>query len=142
MNIEAFLLCDAATEQQGKLNILGAFDNIFTKKVPTVHPACAVAARIRFEKIEEGSHPIRIHIIDEDGKSIGPKLQGNINVSVRDDVDSTTANIVLNIQGLKFEKYGQYRIDLAIDNQIMGSLPFNLRETPNQTKLQKNINNK
>ena len=140
MNIEAFLLCDAATEQQGKLNILGAIDNIFAKKVPTMHPACAVAARIRFEKIEEGSHTIRIHIIDEDGKSIGPKLQGNINVRIGDDVDSTATNIVLNIQRLKFEKYGQYRIDLAIDNQIKGSLPFHVREIPTQTKLQKNIN--
>ena len=142
MNIEAFLLCDAATEQQGKLNILGAFDNIFTKKVPTVHPACAVAARIRFEKIEEGSHPIRIRIIDEDGKSIGPKLEGNVNVRIiGDDIDSNVANIVLNIQRLKFEKYGRYRFDLAIDNQIKGSLPFYVREIPNQTKLQKNINN-
>ena len=141
MNIEAFLLCDAATDQQGKLNILGAFDNIFAKKVPTMHPACAIAARIRFEKIEEGSHTIRIHIIDEDGKSIGPKLEGNVNVRIGDDVDSTATNIVLNIQRLKFEKYGQYRIDLAIDNQIKGSLPFHVREAPNQTKLHKNINN-
>jgi hypothetical protein len=131
MNIEAFLLCDAATDQQGKLNILGAFDSILTKKVPTVHPACAVAARIRFQKIEEGSHPVRISIIDEDGKSIGPNLQGNINVSIGDKVDSTATNIVLNIQGLKLEKYGRYRIDLAIDNQIMSSLPLNLSETPN-----------
>jgi len=135
MNIEAFLLCDAATDQQGKLNVLGAFDNIWTKKVPAIHPACAVVARIRFEKIEEGNHPIRIHIIDEDGKSIGPNPQGNINVSIGDDVDSSVANIVLNIQRLKFEKYGQYRADLAIDNQIKGSLPFYVREIPNQTKL-------
>ena len=35
MNIEAFLLCDAATDQQGKLNILGAFDNLYAKKIPT-----------------------------------------------------------------------------------------------------------
>ncbi len=141
MNIEAFLLCDAATDQQGKLNVLGAFDNIWTKKVPAIHPACAVVARIRFEKIEEGSHPIRIHVIDEDGKPIGPKLDGNVNVRIGDDIDSSVANIVLNIQRLKFEKYGQYRFDLAIDNQIMGSLPFYVREMPNQTKLQKNVNN-
>jgi hypothetical protein len=134
MNIEAFLLCDAATDQQGKLNVLGAFDNIWTRKVPTMHPACAIAARIRFEKVEEGNHPIRIHIIDEDGKPIGPNLQGAINVNVGGDVDSTVTNIVLNIQRLKFEKYGQYRIDIAIDNQIKGSLPFYVREIPNQTK--------
>ncbi len=141
MNIEAFLLCDAATQQQGKLSILGAFDSIFAKKVPVIHPACAIAMRVRFERIEKGQHPFRIHIIDEDGKSIGPKLQGNINVSIVGDADSTITNFILNIQRLKLEKYGQYRIDLAIDGQIMGSLPFNLRETPNQTKLQKNINN-
>ncbi|MBN1392596.1 MAG: hypothetical protein JW947_07315 [Sedimentisphaerales bacterium] len=134
MNIEAFLLCDAATDQQGKLNVLGAFDTIWAKNVPTMHPACAIAVRIRFEKIEEGSHPIRIHIIDEDGKPIGPKLEGNVNVRVGDDVDSGIANIVLNIQRLKLEKYGQYRIDIAIDNQMKGSLPFHVREIPTQTK--------
>lgn len=138
MNIEAFLLCDAATDQQGKLNILGAFDNIYAKKVPTVHPACAIAARIRFEKVEEGNHPIRIQIIDEDGKSIGHKLDGKVNVRIiEDDVDSTATNIILNILRLNFEKYGQYRIDLSIDNKIEGSLPFHVREAPNQTKLQK-----
>ncbi len=141
MNIEAFLLCDAATDQQGKFNVLGAFDSIFAKKMPIVYPACAIAARIRFEKIEEGNHPMRIHIIDEDGKSIGPKLEGNVNVRIGDDMDSTATNFVLNIQRLKFEKYGQYRIDLAIDNQIKGSLPFHIREVPNQTKPQEDINN-
>lgn len=128
MNIEAFLLCDAATDQQGKLNILGAFDNIFAKNVPAVHPACAVAARIRFEKKAEGNHPIRINIIDEDGKSIGPNLQGNINVRIGDKMDYSTANIVLNIQRLKLEKYGRYWIELSIDNETKRSLPFNLTE--------------
>ena len=129
MNIEAFLLCDAATDQQGKLNILGAFDNIFTKKVPVVHPACAIAARIRFEKKEEGSHQIKISIIDEDGKSIGPNLQGNIDVNIGANQDYSSANIILNIQRLKFEKIGRYWIELYIDNQMKSSLPFNLTES-------------
>jgi hypothetical protein len=128
MNIEAFLLCDAATDQQGKLNILGTFDTIFTKQMPAVHPACAVTMRIRFEKIEEGDHPIRIHIIDEDGKSIGPKLQANVNVSIGDDADSTATNLILNILNLKFEKCGQYRIDLAVDNQVKASLPLYVKQ--------------
>ncbi|MHC4462264.1 MAG: DUF6941 family protein [Planctomycetota bacterium] len=131
MNIEAFLLCQAATEQQGKLNVLGAFDNIYAKKVPTVHPACAIAARIRFEKVEEGNHSVRIQIIDEDGNNIGPKLEGNMSVRTRPGHHSTGVNLILNIQRLKFEKYGQYRIDLAIDNKIESSLPFQVTEIPN-----------
>ena len=132
MNLEAFLLCDAATDQQGKLNILGAFDSLFAKQMPVIHPACAVAMRVRFEKIENGSHPVRIQIIDEDGKSIGPDLQASVNINIGPDADSTVTNLILNIQRLKLEKFGQYRIDLAIDNQIKGSLPFYVKEVPNQ----------
>jgi len=54
MEIEAFLLCDAATEQQGKLNILGAFDNYWVRQMPARIPQCAVVSRVRFEKIEQG----------------------------------------------------------------------------------------
>jgi hypothetical protein len=134
MNIEAFLLCDAATDQQGKLNVLGAFDNIWTKKVPAIHPACAVVARIRFEKIEEGNHSIKIQIIDLDGKNIGPKLEGSISVKTGANLDSSVANLILNIQRLEFKQYEQYRIDLAIDDEIKASLPLHVGEIPNQTK--------
>jgi hypothetical protein len=141
MNIEAFLLCDAATDQRGKLNVLGAFDNIFAKKMPTMHPACSVVTRIRFAKIEDGNHSVKIQIIDHDGRNIGPKPEGNISVKTGANLDSSVANLILNIQKLKFEQYGQYRIDLAIDGEIKASLPLHVREIPNQTKLQKNINN-
>jgi len=132
MNIEAFLLCDAATDQQGKLNILGSFEAIYPNKMPASYPACTIAARIRFEKIEEGDHPFRIDIIDTDGKSIGPKLDGGISVRVREGSDSTVTNFIVNLQRLRLENYGQYRIDLAIDGQIAASLPFYVRQPPNQ----------
>ena len=134
MNIEAFLLCDAATEQQGKLNVLGAFDNIYAKQLPAIHPACAIALRIRFGISEEGSHPVKILVIDEDAKPVGPKLEGCVNIKVMEGMDSTVANLILNIQRLKFEKYGKYRIDLTINNQTITDLPFTVREIPNQTQ--------
>lgn len=132
MNVEAFLLCDAATDQQGKLNVLGAFDNIFAGQLPAVHPACAVAARIRFQAIESGNHAVRMHVIDEDGHSIGPKIEGNIAIHIGEDSDSGVVNLIFNVQGLKFEKHGKYRIDLAIDGNIQASLPLRVREAPNQ----------
>jgi hypothetical protein len=133
MNIEAFLLCDAATDQQGKLNVLGAFDNIFAGKIPATHPACSIVTRIRFEKIEEGNHPIKINIIDADGKAICSKLEGNISVRVGEDTNSSVVNLILNMQRLEFKAYGQYRIDLAIDGQMRNSLPFYVKELPTQT---------
>ena len=132
MNIEAFLLCDCATDQRGKLNVLGAFDSIYAKKTPIVHPACTVATRIRFDRIEEGEHKVSIAVIDQDGKAIVHRLNGNISVKVRPDAGSSVVNLILNLQRLKFEDYGEYRIDLAIDGKVEGSLPFSVREVPSR----------
>lgn len=130
MNIEAFLLCDAATDQQGKLNVLGAFDNIFAQKMPLHYPACAIVARIRFDKAEEGEHSIRINIMDEDGVSTGPKPQGKISVRVPDASGTSVANLILNIRGLEFKRYGKYWIDLDVDGTILASLPLQVNQVP------------
>lgn len=133
MNIEAFLLCDAATDQNGKLNVLGAFDNIFAKETPARHRACSIAARIRFSKIEAGDHTVKIFIIDADGNSIGPKLEGGISVRIGDDTPAAVVNLILNMQNLEFQRYGQYQIDLAIDGSVQASLPLHIRPVPQQS---------
>ena len=131
MNIVLFALCDAATDYQGKLNILGTFDAIWAKKMPAAHPMCAVALRLRFSKIEEGDHKIRINIIDGDGKAVVPPLETGINVRFRDAPrTSIAANMILNLQGLKFPDFGEYSIDLAIDGKHMASLPIYVNQTP------------
>ncbi len=130
MKVEAFLLCDAATDQHGKLNVLGAFDHIWARQLPTKHPACSIVARIRFDKIEDGEHSIRIHIIDQDGKNIGPKPEGKLSVRTGHGIDSSAANLILNLLGLEFERYGKYRIDLAIDGNVQASLPLWASEPP------------
>jgi len=128
MNIEVMALCDAATESQGKLNILGAFDTIYSKNLPATHRLCAVALRMRFSQIEKGEHKIRLNLVDEDGKFILPALETKAKIDFPPHVDSCAINIVLNIQGLKFEKYGKYALDLAIDGRQEGSLPIYLRQ--------------
>jgi hypothetical protein len=133
MNIESFLLCDAATDQAGKLNVLGAFDNIFSKEIPVRHRACSIATRIRFSKIEAGDHTVRIFIIDADGNSIGPKLEGNISVRIGDNLSTAVVNLILNIQNLEFKQYGQYQIDLAIDGNVQASLPLYIRPVPERS---------
>ena len=130
MEIEAFLLCDCATVSGGKLNVLGAFDIIWAKQMPAVHPSCAVVARARFTKIEEGTHDVRITIIDGDGNIVGPDLKDAISIKMPPNEDSISRNLILNIHGLRFNKTGQYRIDLSIDNQQVASLPIKVREVP------------
>ena len=130
MDVEAFILCDCATDQQGKLNILGAFDRLYARKIPAIHPACAVAVRMRFSKIEEGEHTIKINFIDADGNPAGPTFERNISVSVAENESSSIRNIILNIHGLKLEKAGEYMFDFSLDNQNKACLPLKVIEVP------------
>lgn len=128
MDIEVFVLCDAATDVLGKLNILGTFDTFNVKELPTTYPHCAVALRIRFQKSEVGEHKVKIEFVDEDGKSMGPKLEGAIKVEMSEDSMSGVVNLALGVNGLKIEKTGQYAINLAIDGRQVSSLPLIVKE--------------
>ncbi|MFC1621273.1 DUF6941 family protein [Candidatus Omnitrophota bacterium] len=128
MNIEVFTLCDAATNERGKLNMLGAFDTIFTAKTPSVHPQCSIVLRIRFESIEKGEHKVTVNFVDADGKHVIQPLNAPIRVDLREGQRYATSNLILNIQGLKLAGFSEYSIDLAIDGKQEASLPLLVKE--------------
>ena len=128
MQIEVFSLCDAATVEGGKLNMLGAFDTIMAAKVPTVHPQCTIALRLRFNSLEGETHNVSVKLVDADGKHVIPPVNGNIKIKFTEEQRSSSANLVLNLQGLKLAKYGEYSIDLTVDGKNNVSLPFFIRQ--------------
>jgi hypothetical protein len=130
MKIEIFSLCDAATDNQGKLNILGTFDQIYAAKMPVVHPACAIAMRLRFDKMEEGIHRVNLQLVNPDGIPVFRPMEGEVNPRMAEDVESVAVNLILNFQHIKFEEYADYQINLSIDNVGMAVLPLRVREMP------------
>ena len=70
MNIQVAVLCDAATDSDGKLNLLGAFDTIYAQTLPAIHPQCSIALRLVFSKMEEGHKEMKLTFVDEDGKLV------------------------------------------------------------------------
>ena len=131
MDVEAFLICDAANDHYGKLNLLGAFDAIIAPSAPIVHPQFSVALRIRFKKSESANHPFRINVVDEDGKSIFPKpFDGNVNVQIQEAEESAVINLIVNMRDVRFEKFGRYSVDLTMDGKQRGSLPLFVKQPP------------
>ncbi|MEK7485921.1 MAG: hypothetical protein AABZ60_16485 [Planctomycetota bacterium] len=128
MKLEILALCDAATDSQGKLNLLGAFDHIWSRKIPMIHPFCAIALRIRLSKTEQGKHRIRINFIDADGKIVIPTLDGTLNIKCPADENSIAANLILQVQHLKLERFGEYSIDITVDGEHQGSLPLFVKQ--------------
>ncbi|MGP8198514.1 MAG: DUF6941 family protein [Limisphaerales bacterium] len=124
MTIQVAVLCDAATDYNGKLNLLGTFDTIYAPALPAQHPQCSVALRIAFERTEEGPHQMRILFADEDGHPILPPTEVRLEVAFPPDATFISRNFIVNIQQLKFEKTGLYSIDLIMDDRRMCSIPL------------------
>lgn len=130
MNIEAFMICDAATDQHGKLNVLGAFDSIFTRSLPVIYPSVAVALRMRFPLEENGDHKLEVHFLDEDGNEIIHKLEGNVHINVPASEQSVAVNLILRLQNVMFRHWGCYSINLEMDGEEKSVLPLSIRPSP------------
>ena len=132
MNIQVAVLCDAATDDgSNKLNLLGAFDTIYTQQLPAVHPQCSIALRVTFFSGEEGNHTLRVNFMDADGRSIMPDLPAiPVEVVLPEDLHFGTRNFIVNIQQMKFENPGLYSVDIRLDDKSQASIPLLVKLMP------------
>lgn len=128
MDVIVSVLCDAATDDRGKLNILGAFDTIFSHTLPAIHPGCAIALRVTFHKHEEGEHHFALNFVNDDGQSVLPPMGIPINVKLPNDSAFVSKNFIINIQQLKFDTQGDFSVDVLFDNDHVASIPLMVRQ--------------
>jgi hypothetical protein len=131
MKVEIFSLCDfASADAGGKLNIIGVFDSIYAKEVPATHGLCALAIRIRFDRIEEGLKKLKISFVDSDGNPVMPSMEMQIQVQIPPLFQEANVQVVFLIPQLKLPSFGEYSVDLAIDGRQEASTPLNVRQLP------------
>ncbi len=118
------VLCDAATDDNGKLNLLGAFDTIYTQQLPAVHPQCSIALRVTFGQEDEGAHKLRLNFVDADGRFVMPSIDIPVEVTLPEDTHFGTRNFIINIQQLKFDQPGLYSIDITLDGRSQSNIPL------------------
>jgi hypothetical protein len=131
MRVEIFSLCDfASADASGKLTIVGVFDTIWAREVPATHGLCAIALRIRFDRIEEGLKKLKISFIDWDGNPVMPAMELQIQVQIPPIVQQANVQVVFLIPQLKLPHFGEYAVDLAVDSRQEASTPLFVRQVP------------
>jgi hypothetical protein len=128
MTIQVAVLCDAATDYNGKLNLLGTFDTIYAPQMPTQHPQCSVAIRIAFDRNEEGAHHLLLNFVDEDGHPIMKSTSIPVEVVFPPDATFISRNVVVNFLQLTFSKTGLYLVDLSVDGRPLSSIPLAVKQ--------------
>lgn len=127
MQLEILTFCDAARDYFGRLSIIGACDTIHVTSFPAKLDHCSLVMRFRVGKVEEGTHQVRVVIIDQDGKAI-VNLGGQMDIRFPEGSGVAGANLVININGLQIPKAGEYSIDVAVDGIQTGSAPLHVRQ--------------
>ncbi|MDQ8187826.1 hypothetical protein [Pelagicoccus sp. SDUM812002] len=141
MFVEIFTICDAATDYGGRLNILGAFEGIAAPVAPVQKERCSLAVRMRFDASESGEHKIEVNITDEDGNAIGPTMSARVRVKILDGRASGAQNLVLNISGMRFPRFGTYDIRLSVDGESRSSLPLLVAQTQKRNRMRGTMEN-
>ena len=130
MDIQLAALCDSASDYNGKLCVLGAFDTIFAQSLPAVHPQCAIALRLCFKPEDDQKIKLRIALINADGGDVIPPFEPVVEVRVPPDAFFITRNLVLNLQRLTFQEAGHYSVDIHAEGEMLQRVPLRVVVVP------------
>jgi hypothetical protein len=127
-------ICDYATiSREGKLSVMGIFNYINGKSVPVTHPQSFLAMEI---DIEGAARPstilINVRILDPDGEIVvALTASGQVSggpVPARAGADRAVHLIPLN--NVKYEKFGDYKLELSLNDKHQQTLEFAVVRTP------------
>ena len=126
-------LADAAEAEAGrKFYVLGGgVDSIGAQTFPVVHPPLALLIRVLVHPTEAGrAHGLEIRLIDSDGGELA-KMEGNFTANPGGPPGrELPINISLGMSNIRFERPGDFSIELLVDNQHVKSLPLRVYEAP------------
>ena len=124
MNLELLAICDAATDYQGRLNMLGVFEGVAAPKASVIRDRCSIVTRMRFSTEESGAHALAIRLRNKKGIQLMPEMKAKVSVKVPSNRKSIAVNMVLNINQLKIPEFGEHEIALYLDEVFQSSIPL------------------
>lgn len=125
------VLADCANvSREGKLNILGIFDRIFASSLPFVHPQMHVVITFEADRADaDRDHRVAVELIDADGARLF-SLEGGLRFGTPPPGEQVRVNHVLQLNNLKFERFGAYDFKILVNNEVRNSFPLTVAEAP------------
>jgi hypothetical protein len=124
MELLVATLCDSALENQGKLNVNGAFDAIVAQSFPARF-SFSLALRFCFTAADHGSHKFSILLVDDSETAPAQaKDESDMQVNMPDGAAAfSTQNLITPLQGT-VAKAGVYHFDIRFDGRVLVRVPL------------------
>jgi len=121
IQINAAMICDSAADDNGKLNLQGAFDTIFAPSFPATHPRCSIALRLTFAADQLKRHPVRIRFLQSDGSPLFSDVLTHLEPKPP---GPGALNLIANITELRLPGPGTYYVEVWVSDRLLTTLPF------------------
>ena len=128
MEIVLALLADAANRsEEGKLNVLGAFNNIRASKFPARHPQMQLVLGMDASPAEVGmKKKLEVQMLNEDGEKVGG-MEGEITIPPpAKSGERVHMQLTLQLIDTVFPKEGRYQVVVLVDGNTGAEIPLSV----------------
>jgi hypothetical protein len=123
MQLLVATLCDTAVENQGKLNVLGAFDAIVAQNFPAGF-SFTLVLRFCFTSEDHGPHRFSVSLVDEAETPTQAANESQMDVNMPPGTAGfSTQNMIQPLQG-SVKKAGTYHFDVRLDGNTLARVPL------------------
>ena len=129
MRVTLALLADGANvSREGKLNILGVFDTVFSRTFPTTHAQMQLVIRFEAESAEAGAtRNVEVQFVGEDDHAVF-RLPGAITVQQSVLGDTVRLEHILTLTNLQLDQPGRYRFHIMVDGDLAATVPLQVEQ--------------
>ena len=116
MDIQIFTLCDSAQEYNGKLVIVGAFNEIVASSFPVIHPEMTIVVRTIIENEDKEGHDVEISAFKSDTGKEALLPHFKTRIETKENIGQTVySNVILRTNNVPIPEAGKYIIRFSID---------------------------
>lgn len=121
MKTSLAFLCDAANVTgENKLNVLGVFSTIASKRFPVTFPSLSLVLRLESDLEEAGDHSIAVRLIDSDGQDVLARMD----VPVRLEKAGEDLMSITTMAMVTFPRAGDYSFEVSTAERRLASVPL------------------
>jgi hypothetical protein len=115
-------ICDTAfPSMDGKLNIIGIFENILAVNFPAVHARLTIVFNV---SASLNKHDFKLRLTDSNSRDIVPMIEGTFELNP----GQRNFGFIGAVSNVRFEKEGQYSAIVEIDGKQVGITKFGVNK--------------